>query len=202
MGKSGLRFTERDKSKARRLYEWDGISQESIAEIIGCSRKSIENWIDADRDAGDPWVKGRYSQELLQKEEAAKVKAIEAQGWSRGRVLSELGIIAGSDIAAYADVMPDGSVRLKNIKQLGDLSRAIKSIKGRTTIRKDMLKNGKKAKGILEDNTLELVMHDKQLALRLIGQELGMFKTEAQQAMEAGIFSYYREQAAKRRGKA
>ncbi len=98
------------------------------------------------------------------------------------------------------DVLEDGSVRIKNVKQLGEISRAIKSVKGRTTVRKDTRKNGK-AKGILEDSSLELVLHDKQLALRLIGQELGMFKTDAQQIAEAGIFAYYREKAAQRKGK-
>jgi transposase len=186
----------RTKAKARRLYEYDGISQESIAEIVGVSRKSIENWMDKAAEEGDPWLKGRYSQEIREKEQAAKVKAIEDHGWNQGRVLAELGLIAGSDIAAYVDVREDGSVRLKDVTRLGELSRAIKSVKGRTTLRK-----GDKGKGILEDATLELVLHDKLGALTLIGKELGMFKTEAEKVMEAGIFAYYREQAAKRRGK-
>lgn len=199
---TGKRFTNRQKSRARRLYEWDGISQESIAEIIGCSRKSIENWMRLDAEAGEPWVKGRYSQEIREKEEAAKVKAIEAGGWDRGRVLAELGIMAGSDIAQYVDVMEDGSTRIKNIKNLGEISRAIKSIEGRTSVLKDSKARKGKGKGILVDSTLKLILHDKQGALALIGKELGMFKTEAEKMAEAGIFAYYRERAAKRPGKA
>jgi hypothetical protein len=193
----------RTKAKARRLYEYDGISQESIAEIIGVSRKTIENWAAADAESGDPWVKGKFSEELRRKETAATVKAIEAKGWDRGRVLAELGILAGSDIAQYVDVLEDGTVRIKDIKKLGDLSRAIKSIKGKTTRRLDEKARRGKPKAILEDSTLELVLHDKRAALVDIGRELGMFKTEAEKIAEAGIFAYYRERAAeKRKGKA
>lgn len=179
---SGKRFDKRQKSKARRLYEWDGISQESIAEIIGCSRKSIENWMDADAEAGDPWVKGRFSQELREREAAAKVKAIEAHGWNQGRVMAELGVIAGSRITDFVSwgnrmvvLKPSAAIDKDKIGAIAEISRS---------------KNG----------DLKFKLHNKLDALRSIGQELGMFKTEAQQAMEAGIFAYYREQAAKRRG--
>lgn len=190
------------KAKARRLCEWDGKSDESIADLVPCSRRSITNWKTEDKTNGDPWLKGRFSQELRQREASATVKAIEAKGWDRGRVLAELGILAGSDIADYVDVLEDGTTRIKDIKGLGDLSRAIKSIKGKTIRRLDNKARRGKPKAILEDSTLELVLHDKRAALVDIGRELGMFRTEAEKMAEAGIFAYYRERAAeKRKGK-
>lgn len=191
----------RTKAKARRLCEYDGISDESIAEIVGISRKTLSNWKEKSQQEGDPWVKGKYSQELYEREQAAKVKAVEAQGWDRGRVLSELGHLAGSDIANYIDVLEDGTVRVKDITKLGALSRAIKSIKGKTTRRFDEKVRRGKPKFMLEDSTLELVLHDKRAALVDIGRELGMFKTETDKAAEMGIFGYYRERAAAARGK-
>jgi transposase len=189
----------RKKAKARRLYEYDGISQESIAEIIGVSRKSIENWMRKAEEAKDPWVKGRYSQEIRDKEEAAKVKAIEAHGWNEGRVLAELGLIAGSDIRELLEVQKDGTVKMKDLASLGEKSRVIKSLKQRKTTRKD----GRKADAdTLEDVTLEVQVWDKTAALTKIGEHLGLFKTEAQKVFEAGVFSYYRDQLAKKRGKA
>lgn len=189
----------RTKAKARRLCEYDGLSDESIAEIVGISRKTLSNWKEKAEQEGDPWSKGRYSQELYEKEKAAKIKAVESHGWDQGRVLAELGLLAGSDISQYVETLPDGTVQVKDISKLGEISRAIKSVKGRKTTRKA---SGKKGADTLEDATLELVLHDKLGALTLIGKELGMFKSEGEKAMEAGIFAYYREQALKRRGKA
>lgn len=182
----------RTVAKARRLCEYDGISDETIAEIVGISRKTLSNWKDKAEREKDPWVKGKYSQELYEKEQAAKVKAVEAKGWDRGRVLAELGLLAGSNICDYVDVREDGSVRLKDITRLGEVTRAIKSLEGKSTIRKQ------KGKGLLEDATFKLVLHDKRAALVDIGRELGMFKSDAEKAIEHGIFQYYRDQAAKR----
>lgn len=171
----------RTKAKARRLYEYDGLSDESIAEIIGISRKTLSNWKEKAEAESEPWCKGKYSQELYEKEQAAKVKAIEAHGWNQGRVMAELGVIAGSRITDYVNwgnrmvvLKPSAAIDKDKIGAIAEISRS---------------KNGE----------LKFKLHNKLDALRSIGQELGMFKTEAQQAMEAGIFAYYRDQAAKRR---
>lgn len=190
--------TARQRTRARRLCEYDGLSDESIADLVGCSRRSLTNWKDRDEKNGDPWVKGKYSQELREKEQAAKVRAIEAHGWDEGRVLAELGLIAGSDIKDLLVVLKDGSVKMRDLHSLGEKSRVIKSIKQRKTMRKDG--RGKDA-DTLEDCTLEVQVWDKLPALVKIGEELGMFKTDAEKAAEAGIFAFYRKELAERRGR-
>jgi hypothetical protein len=168
-------LTARQRSRARRLCEYDGLSDESIADLVGCSRRSLTNLKDRAEKKRDPWVKGKFSQELREKEQAAKVRAIEAQGWNEGRVLAELGLIAGSDIKDLLEVLKDGSVRMRDLKSLGEKSRVIKSIKQRKTMRKDG--RGKEA-DTLEDSTLEVQVWDKLPALVKIGEQLGMFKTD------------------------
>lgn len=186
------------RARARRLCEYDGFSDERIEDIVGCSRRSITHWRRQDRLKGDPWVKGRFSQELLEKEQSAKVRAIEAQGWNEGRVLAELGLIAGSDIKDLLVVLKDGSVKMRDLATLGEKSRVIKTIKQRKTTRKDG--RGKDA-DTLEDCTLEVQVWDKIPALVKIGEQLGMFKTDGEKAVEAGIFAFYRQQLAERRGR-
>lgn len=193
-GPTGNRYDNRQKAKARRLYEWDGLSQESVAEVIGCSRKSIEQWMAAAAEKGDPWVRGKYSQEMREKEEAAKRQAVEDAGYNKGMVLAELGAIAFARINQFVDVQKDGSILAKPLEDLGQAVAAVKAIKQKKTTFTD------KEGNTTTEVQLDYVTHGKEASLQLIGKELGMFKTDAENAPPL-VFNYYRERAAERRGR-
>lgn len=87
------------------------------------------------------------------------------------KTLNELALLGFSDIKNYVDVNAAGLVKVKDLSTLPpELSRAIKKVKQKTSIRFD------DQGGKIQDAHLEFELYDKLLALDKIGTHLGMFK--------------------------
>lgn len=99
------------------------------------------------------------------------------------KVLRELAICGFTDIRNYLDVNAAGLVKVKNLEGLPpEMTRAIKKIKQRTTIRHEP---GGGAK--IQDAHLEFELYDKMVALDKIGNHLGMFNKKESEADEIDL---------------
>jgi phage terminase small subunit len=93
---------------------------------------------------------------------------------TQDRVLQELAILAYADMADYYEVLPDGSLRIKEFAEMPPgASRAIAGIED---IQRIMGSGEGDGKAIVLEHRRKLKHHDKKGALELCMKHLGMLK--------------------------
>lgn len=197
-GTRGKAYSAHDRAKARILCEYDGLSEFSIAAILGCARGTVENWKEDAEKEGDPWIKGRYVQEMRQAEEASKRKAIEDAGYTDGKIIAEIGLIADADEKNYWRRNPDtGALEPIPVDELSEkASRALSGVRYTEYTTTKEKKDG--TKEVTKTVDWDRKRYNKLDALRLLGQEKGLFKPDTK-LPEAAVLNYYRDQLAARR---
>lgn len=186
------RFSASDKTRARRMFEIDGLSKAEIARTFQVNVNTIKKWC-TDYKWRD---RGSLGREIAETEEKSMIDEAAKAGVTRGRVLAEIAALGFSDIRQLYDVV-DGKVFLKPLDSLPPaVTRTIRKLKQKTTRR--ISQDGDSE----EDTTLDIEMYGKEGSLRMMGEELGMFKTPLEKKIEEiGVLGFFRAEAAKRRAK-
>ncbi len=165
--------------RARRLHEYESWSIDKIAIFLegAVTPRTLENWKDK-----DGWVKGKYAEDLREKERLTVLAEAEKAGIKVGRHLQELALIGYSDLANHMTVdATTGATRTRTFKEMNETqpgaSRVVKKIKETRTVRTVAAKGDAPAETITE-TTMEFQLHDKIPALKEITDILGIKRPE------------------------
>jgi hypothetical protein len=135
------------------------------------SLKSIQ-----DRATKENWEKAKLAPEIEKAIVEETISAAAKLGITPEKVLTELALVAFSDMAEYVTIEDGGKVTPKTITQLSNgASRVIKKIREKRSIRQTSDDSG----DILCDDTFEFELHDKMGALDKLGKHLGLFTDQA-----------------------
>lgn len=161
-----MAYNEATRARARALYE-SGLSLVEVAKELDIDDLSVLHW----KQAGE-WIKGRSRLEIEQEQHKLVVEAAAKHGLTKERILQELAILATVDSQDLYEEDSEGNKRLKKFKDMGSASRAIRSIKTKTTRRF----NAKNPEDVIEETTNDTIVYDKGAALIEAGNILGIKK--------------------------
>ncbi|MEO7426336.1 MAG: hypothetical protein ABI036_14195 [Fibrobacteria bacterium] len=165
--------------KARRLYEYESWSIDKIAVFLegAVTPRTLDNWKEA-----EGWIKGKYAEDLREKERLTVLAEAEKAGIKVGKHLQELALIGYSDLANHMTVdETTGATRTRTFEEMNKVqpgaSRVVKKIKETRVVRTVAAKGDAPAETITE-TTMEFQLHDKQPALNAITDILGLKRPE------------------------
>ena len=169
-----MAYDAKKRARARRLYEYDGESLDTISMKVKVTVRCLEKWKKA-----ESWERFKHSAQVQEKERLTVLAEAEKAGITIARHLKELALIGYSDIENHLEVDPKtGATRARGFAEMNKLqpgaSRVVKKIKERRTVRKDP----DNAAGTVEDVTFEFELHSKEPVLREISEILGVKKVE------------------------
>lgn len=165
--------------KARRLYEYESWSIDKIAIFMEgvVTPRTLDNWKEK-----EGWVKGKYAEDVREKERLTVLAEAEKAGIKVGKHLQELALIGYSDIANHTiQDEATGAVRTRTFQEMNEAqpgaSRVVKKIKETKVVRTVAAKGDAPAETITE-TTMEFQLHDKMPALKEITDILGIKRQE------------------------
>ncbi len=165
--------------KARRLYEYESWSIDKIAVFMEgvVTPRCLDNWKEK-----EGWVKGKYAEDVREKERLTVLAEAEKAGITVGKHLRELAQIGYSDIANHTiQDEATGAVRTRTFEEMNEAqpgaSRVVKKIKETKVVRTVAAKGDAPAETITE-TTMEFLLHDKMPALKEITDILGIKRQE------------------------
>ncbi len=168
-----MAYDAKKRARARRLYEYDGQSLDTVAQKLGVTVRCLEKWKKA-----EGWERFKHSAEVQEKERVTVLAEAEKAGITIGRHLKELALIGYSDLADHMEVAPDGSARVLGFEEMNKRnpgsSRVVKKIKERKTVRKDPDNEA----GTIEEITTEIELHAKEPVLKEISDILGVKRVD------------------------
>lgn len=160
-----MAYNEMVKGRAKAMYE-GGTSHRAIASELGIANDTVIKWI----DEGD-WEKGKTRAEIERAEHLALIEGAKQRGFDKARILKELevmGLVNPGDF--YEEI--DGVWQLKPLKDIGENTRAIKTVKTRTQRKY----NRETPNDVDITQTIEIGITDKLGALVEAGNIMGIKK--------------------------